>query len=249
MRPMGIRVTVVELPAAWGDPRGALDEVDAILRGGAPTDLAILPEAALTGYVSPDGDFDLSRFAEPIDGRTATMCGDLAADHAIHLVAPLVLREGDTCFNAAVLFGPSGRAVVAYRKRHPWHPEGWATAGREPLPLARIGDLNATIAICFDLHFLPVECAPALSAADLLVFPSAWVDDQESARVPLMTDLARHFRLHVANANWAPGVVTYRGQGDSCIVDATGTIVARVGAGARRADAYLEPPARASTGG
>jgi predicted amidohydrolase len=248
MRDMGVRVTVVELPAAWGDPRRALDDVDAILRDGLPTDLVILPEAALTGYVSRDGDFDLSRFAEPLDGRTATMCGDLAADHNIQLLAPLILREDDTCFNAAALFGPSGRASVAYKKRHPWYPEGWATAGRDQLPLVRIGDLNATIAICFDLHFLPVESAHALSAADLLLFPSAWVDDQEAARIPLMTDLARHFKIHVANANWAPGVVTYKGQGDSCIVDATGTIVARVAPGGHRADAYLEPRPRTTTG-
>jgi predicted amidohydrolase len=192
VRGMGVKVSVVELPASWGDPRGQLDLADEALRDGIPTDLVILPEAGLTGYVSREGDFDLSRFAEPIDGRTATMCGDLAADHNIHLVAPLVLREGDTCFNAAVLYGPSGSVKAVYKKRHPWFPEGWATPGRDPLPMIAIADLTVTIAICYDIHFLPVDSAPALAASDLLVFPSAWVDDQEPSKLPLMTDLARH---------------------------------------------------------
>lgn len=237
---VAVNVSVLELPASWGDPGRVLDEADAALRDGLPTDLAILPEAALTGYVSADGDFDLSRFAEPLDGRTSTMCGDLAADHGIHLVAPLALREGDCCFNAVVLYAPSGAPKVAYKKRHPWYPEGWATAGRDPLPLVQVGDLTVTMAICFDLHFLPAESAPALAAADLLIFSSAWVDEEEPARIPLMTKLARDFKIHVANANWGPGVVSYRGQGGSCIIDAAGTIVGSVTPGSRRADARIE---------
>ena len=101
-----LRVTVLELPATWGDPAAALRRVDAELEGGAATDLVLLPEASLTGYVSADGDFDLARFAEPIDGPTARALADIARRLAVALVAPLVLAESSGPYNAMVAFGP-----------------------------------------------------------------------------------------------------------------------------------------------
>ncbi len=134
-----VRVSVLELPARWNGATEALAQVDALL-AEAPTDLAILPEAAFTGYVSPRGDFDLTRFAEPIDGPTATAIAALARRHRITLVAPLVLAEDERVYNTAIVAGPDGRLLATYRKRHPWAPERWAAPGPHPLPLFRVGE-------------------------------------------------------------------------------------------------------------
>lgn len=233
-----LRVSVLELPARWGAPLAALDEVDRLLALGA-TDIAILPEMSLSGYVSPDGDFDLTRFAEPIDGPTAGAIAQIAARHSVHLVAPLVLAEGQALFNSAVIVGPNGEVLAIYRKRHPWFPEAWATPGGEPLPIVRIGTLQVTTAICFDAHFLERESADALRTADLLLFTSAWVDDEDS-RVPLLRTLARRFGIAIASANWSRGVVRVPGQGGSCILDARGEVISVVDPrGRRRADALV----------
>ncbi len=233
----GIVVTVLELPARWDARDEALDEVDRLL-ARAPADLAIVPELAFTGYVSPRGDFDLTRFAEPLDGPTTAALARIARRRDVHIVGPLVLREGDVISNAAVLVGPQGDVLTTYRKRHPWIPERWATPGTEPMPLVDIGGVKVTLAICYDLHFLPFDSADVLLQADLLVFTSAWVDTEDT-RLPQLAHLAREFRIAVANANWGAGVVELPGQGDSVILDAEGRTAARVPPGEIRADSRV----------
>lgn len=221
----------LELPARFGDVRGSLARLDAALaaaradaaRVGERVDVAVAPEACLTGYVSPGGDFDLARFAEPAGGPTERALAALAGAHSLTLVAPLVERDGARVFNACAAFGPDGAALARYRKRHPWIPETWASPGDLPYPLFAAGGLRATIAICFDAHFLEDEAAEALSAADVLLFPSAWVDDAgDDARAAIFTRLARRFGVAIVNANWGPGDVRVRGQGGSRIVGADG---------------------------
>ena len=230
-------MTALELPARWGDPAAALAEVGARLARGPATDLVLLPEAALTGYVSPTGDFDLRRFAEPRDGTTAGALAALAARHRVHVIGPLIERAGDACHNAMLGFGPDGAPTLAYRKRHPWQPETWATPGADAHPLLRLGELTVTIATCYDLHFVATEAADVLAAADLLLFPSAWVD-RHATRVPMLRALAARFGVAVVNANWAPGVVRLPGQGGSCVIGADGAVRAVAPAG-DRADATL----------
>lgn len=221
-----MRLTILELAARWADAGGVLDEVDARLAAGPASDLVVLPEAALHGYVSPDGDFDLARFGEPLDGPTGTRCAAIARARGIHLVAPLVLREAAALYNAIACFDPAGAPVFVYRKRHPWFPEEWATPGPDAPPVVEIAGRRVTAAICFDVHFLAEDAAAQLEAADVLVFPSAWVEEVDSRPV-LLAGLAKKFGLYVANANWASGVVRLPGQGGSCVVGPRGEVIAR----------------------
>ena len=219
-----MRLTILELAARWGEAPAVLDEVDARIAEGPATDLVLLPEAALHGYVSPTGDFDLARFAEPLDGPTAQRCAEIARARGVHLVAPLVLREGAALYNAIVGFAPE--PVFVYRKRHPWFPETWATPGSEAPPLVELGGRTVTAAICFDVHFLAEDAAKQLAAADVLLFPSAWVEEVDS-RPQLLAALARRFGVTIANANWAPGVVRIAGQGGSAVYNPRGEVIAR----------------------
>lgn len=238
-----LRVSVLELPARWGEPEDALEHVDRLLSEG-PTDLAVLPEMALCGYVSPDADFDLSCFAEAVDGRTVRLAAAISRRHSTHLVTPLVLSESGALFNAAVVVGPDGRVVATYRKRHPWFPERWASAGEHAPPLFDVGGITTTIAICYDGHFLPYDAADVLGKADLLVFTSAWVDEEDS-RVPLLRAVARRFGVSIANANWAAGIVSVPGQGGSCVIDPRGEVAALVTCpGGGRADSFVRPRAK-----
>jgi 5-aminopentanamidase len=231
-----LRVSVIELPAAWGDPTPALELVDRVLERAPPTDLALLPEMSLSGYVSPAIEFDLTRFAEPIDGPTAVALAGLAKKHRMHLVGPLVLADAGQLFNASVGFDPDGMRFLLYKKRHPWMPETWATPGADAYPLVRVGDLSVTVACCYDLHFLAREAPETLDVADLLLFPSAWVEERDS-RLRRLATIARAHRIQIAAANWGSGVVSVKGQGSSAILDANGRIVARVEPGSYVASA------------
>ena len=231
-----MRLAVLELRATWDEAARVLDEIAALV-AQAPADLVLVPEAAICGYVSPARDFDLTRFAEPLDGPIARRCAAIARDAGTHLVAPLVLREGAHVYNAMACFGPDGACAFVYRKRHPWVPETWATPGAETPPLVEICGRRVTIAICYDLQFVEEDLVDELAAADLWLFASAWVERPDS-RPHKLAELARRFDLHVANANWAPGVVRVPGQGSSMIIAPDGTILARA-AGPGRIDAEI----------
>ena len=221
-----MRVTVLELPAVWERP--TLDRVERLLDAGSATDLVVLPEMSLSGYVSPARDFDATPFAEAIDGPTARLCEALAKNRGIHLCAPLALREGNKVYNAMILYGAEARFV--YRKRHPWFPEEWAMPGPYEAPIVELNGLRITIAVCFDLWFL------SHLEADLLLFPSAWVEQPDGRRARLQS-LAKVANAWIANPNWGPGVVRVPGQGGSCIVSPDGSyVLAKSG----RADLSIE---------
>jgi 5-aminopentanamidase len=233
-----LRLTVLELAASWGEPAAALARAEALIAAGLPSDLVLLPEQSLSGYVSPLGDFNLARFAEPLDGPTAAALAAVARRSSLHLVAPLVLAEDGAIYNATLGFGPDGSLLFVYRKRHPWLPELWATPGTDPPPLVSIGGLLVTVCVCYDVHFVARESAALLAAADLLLFPSAWVDEH-ATRVPILRALARRYGVAVANANWGPGVVRLPGQGHSIVIDRAGATLARVTQPGIRADAVI----------
>jgi len=217
-----MRLTVLELAASWGEPARVLAEIDARIAAGPVTDLVLVPEAALHGYVSPERDFDLAPFAEPLDGPTARACAAVARTRGVHLVTSLVLREGAALYNAMTCFDPRGELAFVYRKRHPWLPETWATPGPERPPVVSIAGARVTITVCYDLHFIE-EIRAELEVADVLLFPSAWVERPDTRRAHL-AEVARQFDVHIANANWAPGVVRVPGQGSSCVVAPDGSI-------------------------
>lgn len=203
----------LEIPARFDHVTENLALVDALL-SNVRADIVLLPEASLTGYVSSAGDFDLTRFAEPRAGATSNALAALAKKHRTHLVGPLIERDGKYVYNAMIGFDANGVEMIHYRKRHPWFPETWATPGDAPHPIARIGGLSVTLAICFDIHFGEIP------AADVVLFASAWVDerDDDGVREALLAKLG----THVVNANWGAGEPRVPGQGNSCILHASG---------------------------
>jgi predicted amidohydrolase len=218
-----MRLTILELPARWNDTDEMLASVDNMVR--PETDLVLLPEASLHGYLSPEGDADLTRFAEPIDGPTSRACAAIAAKHRVHLVAPLVLREG------ATLQRDDRHARQHAAVRLPQAPPVDRGLGaRVRTTVVTIAGRVVTLAICYDVHFLPRESAAQLEAADVLLFPSAWVEEPD-LRIPRLQRLAHAFELTIANANWGPGQIVVPGQGNSCVVAPDRTIVAKVADG------------------
>lgn len=215
---------VVEVPARFGNVPAQLAWIDGAL-DKVRADVVLLPEACLTGYVAPSKSFDLARFGESIDGPTSRCVAERARARGIHLGAPIIERdESGRHFNTYGIWAPDGRRLVRYRKRHPWFPETWASAGDEPHPIFEIGGVTATIAICYDVHFLEDEAPDVLREVDVLIFPSAWVggDDGVDDRATIFERLARSYRISIANPNWGAGDVQVWGQGGSRIVGPDG---------------------------
>jgi predicted amidohydrolase len=223
-----LTVTLLEVPARFGAVREQLRWVDDALVAQPPGAVTLLPELSLTGWVTPQGTVSVEGFDEPVDGPTAQALASLAVKHQTCLVGPLVEREGLSRFNTMVGFDAQGARVLHYRKRHPWYPETWATAGELPWPRLTVGGVRFTLATCFDVHFLAEEAAEVLAEVDALLFPSGWVDEEDSLPGHLVA-LSERFGLTVLNANWGVGVPAVQGQGGSLVVR-PGSVQRRSGA-------------------
>src|SRR5213593_3131216 len=101
-----MKICALEVPASFGDPQGRLADLRAALAQGGAADLIVVPECALTGYVSGDLSFDLRRFAEPLEGPTLSAYRLLAREHQIHFVGPLVEEHKGAFFNSFVVVDP-----------------------------------------------------------------------------------------------------------------------------------------------
>lgn len=238
-----MRLTALQLPARFDAVREQLAFTEALLEAGPRTDLVLLPEAALTGYVSEEDDFDLTRFAEPLDGPTRTALAHLARRFDCLVVGPVIERTDTGLFNSILGVTPDGATLLHYRKHHPWFPETWATPGPKAGELVSWRGKTLLPAICFDVHFLSADAGPLLDAADLLLFASAWVDDADDARPALLQGLAARHSVAVLNANWGPGRPLIHGQGGSLFIDPRGQLAARLPTDTGRLDVMPPLPA------
>lgn len=252
-----VKVAAVQCPSDLGEVARNTARLAALVARAAQAgaQLVVLPEAAVTGYLSQDlrttwqapgrpraSAFDEGKdptpFAEPVPGPSSRRFAALAASLGVYLTVPLVEAAPSPdgrarFFNTVVLVSPSGAVVAHYRKLSPWpHPEAsWATAGDLGLatagtPFGRVG-----LAVCFDVH----ETVPRYAALEAgrslwaLLYPIAWVSDGDDARW-FGVELPRRVRdagFHVIGANWSVDAPQpWHGAGHSLVVARDGTVVA-----------------------
>lgn len=218
-----LHIGIAQLAASFGEVESQLATLDRML-AAQRADLVLLPELALTGYVSPRGNFDVTPWAETLDGPVAQALAGLARRHGVAIAGPVVERAGGQFFNSLLLIDAGGHRIGHWRKRHPWYPEAWASPGGGG-GVVELEGVKLFAGICFDLHFIDQDAWEELQAADLLLFPSAWVEEHDSRNDRLAT-LARRHGIAIANANWGAGAPCVPGQGQSMIFDGHGSRLA-----------------------
>jgi predicted amidohydrolase len=263
----------VQVASEFGNPernRQRLgDLVAQAARAGAQ--VVVLPEAAVTGYLSEDlkqtwrvGDRPVSgglkgvdphEAAEPVPGPSTRFFAKLAREHGVYLTVPLVEVDDQTgrYYNTVVLLGPDGETLIHYRKLNPWPwaEQGWATEGNlgRPVvdtPLGRLGVL-----ICYDIHQQATELAKL--KVNTLLYSIAWVDDEGSDWFPKrLPGIARSNSFNIVAANWTfssdhPKPAWY-GYGQSAVIDATGRVLARVEGDPVEGIAFATLPVPSSAG-
>ena len=125
-------------------------------RYGRDLDLAVLPEAAVTGEIHGN----IRAHSYPLRGDVEEAFARCARQHRCYIVVPMYLREGPehtVVSNAAVLIGRNGDVVGIYRKVHLAVPAGsnsledGTTPGKQvPVFQCDFGKLG--IQICFDME-------------------------------------------------------------------------------------------------
>jgi predicted amidohydrolase len=185
--------------------------------------LIVLPEMATTGYCW-ESRSEIAPHVEPIPGPTTERFQRLAASYNCYIAVgmPEIDLDTDVYYNSLVLLGPEG-IVGIYRKIHSYMSEPrWARDGDLGFPVwdTPLGRLAPNI--CMDAMYFEAVRIPALHDADVLLFPTNWLDE----KCPSSWWMARAFEngvyLIAANRYGCERGVQF--SGGSCILNPDGSI-------------------------
>ena len=223
-----IRVAGVQTDPKIGDVAGNLNRclvaLDRAAEAGA--DLAVFPEAALTGYVFRSLE-EAMPAAEPIPGPSTDAVAVACRRLNLHAVIGLLEKDGSGYYNASALVGPAG-LIGKYRKLHlPYlGVDRFVTPGDLPPAVHETGVGRIGLAICYDLDFPEYARVLALMGAQIIVTITNWPDDIEFVPDHIVQTRARENIVnHVAiNRAGVERGVTFIGR--SMVAGPTGALLA-----------------------
>jgi len=223
---MNYRVAAIQYEPALGEKARNVDALSRLteeaMQHGAR--LVVLPEMATTGYCWQSRT-EIAPFVEPIPGPTTECFQQLAARY--HSFVAVAMPEIDPLtqvyYNSLALVGPDG-LVGVYRKIHSYISEPrWARDGDLGMPVweTPLGRLSGLI--CMDVMYFEAARIPALHGADVLLFPTNWVDDDPYSSSWWM---ARAFEngVYLIAANRYGNERGVQFSGGSCILNPDGSI-------------------------
>ena len=110
--------------------------------------------------------------AESVPGPSTEFFGALAKQHDLHLVVPVVERDGHLLYNTAALVGPDGQMIGKYRKvtlpGGEWD-QGLQPGSEYPVFDTRFGRVG--MMICYDGFYPEVARRLAWNGAEIIAFP------------------------------------------------------------------------------
>ncbi|MDB4908754.1 MAG: Aliphatic amidase AmiE [Gemmatimonadetes bacterium] len=210
---MTLRVALGEYDTGWHDPQLSLKRAGIVAHNAAHdgAKLLVLPEMATTGFT-----MDAEHFAESLAGESSMVLGELAAKHAMWIVAGMSVREAgeERASNVAVAFGPDGAIAGSYRKQRLF---GFAeetktyAAGSAPLTVS-IEGVRTSLFVCYDLRF-PELFREVARASDLMLVIANWPVDRRAHWDALLPARAIENQCYVIGVNrlGVAGGLTYDG--------------------------------------
>ena len=187
--------------------------------------LIVLPEMVTTGYCW-ESRSEIAPFVEPIPGPTTGRFQHIATSYGcfIAISLPEVDPSTEVYYNSMALIGPEG-LIGTYRKIHSYMSDSrWARDGDLGMPVweTPLGRLAALI--CMDAEFFESARIPALHGADVLLFPTNWLDENSPSGIWM----ARAFEngVYFIGANRYGSERGTQFSGGSCILNPDGSIQA-----------------------
>jgi predicted amidohydrolase len=184
---------------------------------GRSLDLAVLPEAAITG----EAEGDALAHSVPFEEQVREVFTRKAREHECYIVVPTYLldsREKKLCSNAAILVGRKGEVLGTYRKIHlvvsleHGTMEGGATPG-DALPVFDCDFGKLGIQICYDMEFAYGWTELARKGAELIAWPT------QSPQTSQPAFRAKANRCYIVSSTW---------RHNASIFEPTGKIAAQI---------------------
>jgi predicted amidohydrolase len=242
------KVAAVQAVSKFADPNGNCEHLARLVRQAAQkgAKVVVLPETAVTGYMSDDlvttwqlPDWPITdglkgigpkEYADTVPGKATRFFAKISNELNIYLTVPVleVDRKTNKYYNTVVLIDPNGSLILHYRKINPWPfaERSWATKGDRGLQIVDTLYGRMGLLICYDINFEPPHLKEL--GVDHLLYSIAWVDKKDSDwftnRLPA---IAKENNLNIIGANWTVSSQTkptWYGYGHSLIIDSNGMI-------------------------
>lgn len=225
---MKIKIAAFQSSLLWQDISGNLNNFkDKIAQEGANTDLIILPEMFLTGFVVNPTEYAIS-----MDGAEISTLKQLSKEYDVVIAGSVIIRESENYYNRFLWIQPDGD-VSYYDKRHLFTFGGEDknfVAGQKDAIFCLKG-IKIKPLVCYDLRF-PVWAKNSYDEGngyeyDVLIYTANWPAPRAEVWKTLLKARAIENQCFVIGVNrvGTDGEgLSYTG--DSRIINARGEIVA-----------------------
>jgi predicted amidohydrolase len=188
--------------------------------------LVVFPECALTGYIF----FNLQEaqpMAEAIPGPSTDRIQKICKELDFLVLVGLIEKEGNECFNSAVLIGGEG-VIGKYRKIHlPFLGlDRFVKRGDIPFKVydTKLGKLGWVI--CYDQSFPETIRILAIKGAEIVALLTNWPEGVEATSRYIVPARAVENRINYIAVNRVGRERGFRFIGESKIIDYSGKILA-----------------------
>ncbi len=225
-----VTLSLVQMEPKLGDLeanlRKVVDFTEEAARQGS--ELVIFPELILTGYHQELLGDRLMQLALTPQDEPILRLAECAARTKTYLVAGFIQkgRSPGVAYNSIVVCGPDGSVLDIYAKSHLFAGEAlhFRAGNRiEPVrtPLGAIGPM-----ICMDIGFPEVARILCLQGAEILIAPSAWIEEDRDIWPLLLQSRALDNIVYVAGVNRVGSEGNLHFIGQSMLVDPRGHVLA-----------------------
>jgi predicted amidohydrolase len=167
------------------------------IAAGNGAKLVVFPECALPGYLYSSREEALP-YTETIPGPSTDKLISACRELGVYAVMGLLEKDGDKCYNAAVLVGPEG-IIGKFRKVHlPYLGiDRFVDHGDKGFSVFKTPIGNIGLFICYDTRFPESARVMALAGADILVLPTNWPEGADRNPRYVIVCRAYENRVHL----------------------------------------------------
>ena len=171
-----MKICSIQMNVCAAEPEQNFARAELLIRQSAKRqpDVILLPELWNTGFAPKQIDASL---ADEDGARTKALCGSLAKEYGVNIVAGSVLaRKSGALYNTDYVFDRAGSCIAEYDKTHLFSPsgEGEAYVAGNRFVTFPLDGIVCGIMICYDLRFPELCRVLALSGAKVLFIPAEW---------------------------------------------------------------------------
>ena len=237
-----MKISCIQMNVRAGAPEENFSRAETLLKKAAKKkpDVILLPELWNTGFAPQNIDPAL---ADEDGARTKALCGRLAREHGVNIVAGSALTsKGGKRYNTCYVFDRLGDCIAEYDKTHLFSPsgEGEAYASGDKLVTFLLDGVTCGVLICYDLRFGEIVRALALSGAKVLFIPAEWPRQRVEQMLTLLRARAIENQLYSALCNGCGEAFGTRFGGNSAIIDPLGNALALAGRSERILSAEID---------